>query len=62
MEKIFGPSWLTTVIGLVIALLNAAVPLAQTGTVSSETLIQSLGYAALGWAAKTFNVTGPPKA
>ena len=61
MEKIFGPSWLTTVIGLVIAILNAVVPLIQTGTITSETVIQSIGYAALGWASKTFNVSGPVK-
>jgi hypothetical protein len=58
MQRLLGQSWLTTVIGLAIAILNALLPLVQTGTITAETLVQSIGYAALGWAAKTFNVSG----
>jgi len=57
----FGRSWLTTLIGLIAAVANALVPLVQSGTVDIETLVQSAGLAALGWAAKSFNVSGQDK-
>lgn len=54
-----GRSWITTVIGLVAAVVNALLPLVQQGTVDAQTLVQSAVFAALGWAAKSFNVSGP---
>jgi hypothetical protein len=51
---------MTTLIGLVAALANAVLPLVQSGTVDAKTLMQSAIYAALGWAAKDFNVSGKP--
>lgn len=57
----FSRSWLTTLIGLVAAIANALVPLVQQGTVDLNTLIQSAGMAALGFAAKSFNVSGQDK-
>lgn len=56
-----GQSWLTTIIGLIAAVANALVPLVQQGSVDLNTLIQSAGLAALGWAAKSFNVSGSDK-
>ena len=61
MEKLLGQSWLTTVIGLIGAILNALVPLFQDGTVDFRTLVNSAMIAAGGWAAKSWNVSGPPK-
>lgn len=58
---IFGGSWLTTLIGLVAAVVNAVLPLVQQGQVDAQTLLQSAIYAALGWAAKSFNVSGTDK-
>jgi hypothetical protein len=49
---------MTTVIGLVAAIANAILPLVQSGSVDATTLLQSAIYAALGWAAKDFNVSG----
>jgi hypothetical protein len=58
MQGLLGQSWLTTVIGIVLAVLNAVLPLVQNGVVTKQELLQSAGYAALGWAAKSFNVSG----
>ena len=52
MGNILGQSWLTTVIGLVAAVVNALLPLVQQGTVDAQTLINSAALAALGWASK----------
>lgn len=59
--NILGQSWLTTIIGLIAAVANALVPLVQQGSVDLNILIQSAGLAALGWAAKSFNVSGSDK-
>lgn len=55
---IFGKNWLTTLVGLVAAVANALLPLLEGDVISSQVLLQSAVYAALGWAAKSFNVTG----
>ena len=51
-------SWVTTLIGCLAAALNATAPLLKTGTVDLQTLIVSAGLAALGVAAKDYNVSG----
>lgn len=48
-------NWKTTLIGCVIAALNVALTLYQTGTIDGKTLIISAGIAALGVFAKDFN-------
>lgn len=55
---LIGRSWLTTVIGLVGAIAEVTLPLINDGTVDSETLLRAMLYAVLGWAAKSFNVSG----
>lgn len=57
----FTRSWLTTLIGLIAAVANALIPLIQTGAVDPQTLAQSAGMAALGFFAKTYNVSGNDK-
>lgn len=62
MVNLFGESWITTAIGIIIAVLNAIAPLIQQGgEITLSTLIQSAGYAALGFVAKDWNVTGTKK-
>jgi len=55
---ILGKNWLTTLVGLIAAVANALLPLLEGDVISSQVLLQSAVYAALGWAAKSFNVTG----
>ena len=55
---IFGKNWLTTLVGLVAAVANALLPLLEGDVISPQVLLQSAVYAALGWAAKSFNVSG----
>jgi hypothetical protein len=58
MEKIFGQSWLTTVIGILGALLRLITAYSQTGTITPSDLADASTYVAMGAAAKTFNVSG----
>jgi hypothetical protein len=58
MAKIFGASWLTTMIGVLAAVLNILQDLSVHGAVSSQTIIQSAGLLGVGLAAKDHNVTG----
>jgi len=58
MKKILGQSWLTTAIGLVAAIVNALVPLVEKGTIDPHTVLESVTFAVLGWAAKSYNVSG----
>lgn len=58
MDNPFGKSWLTTVIGILAAALNAIVPLLQNGTVDLQTLVMSAAIAALGVVSKSYNVSG----
>ena len=58
MGSILGKSWLTTIIGLLGAILEVLLPLIQNGSVEASTLLRATLFASLGFAAKSFNVTG----
>jgi hypothetical protein len=53
-------SWITTIIGLIIAIGNVALPLYQTGTVDNKTILISCGFAVIGFFTKDYNKTGKP--
>jgi hypothetical protein len=54
-------NWKTTLIGLVIAIGNVALPLIQQGTVTTNQILISCGFALIGFLAKDFDKTGIPK-
>lgn len=54
-------SWKSTLAGCVGAAVNIALPLVQTGTVESKTIIISATLAVLGFLAKDFDVSGVDK-
>ena len=51
-------SWKTTLVGLLMAILNSAAPLLSGTSPDWKTLGMSAGMAALGFLAKDANVTG----
>ena len=51
-------NWKTTIVGVIGAMLNAAITLYQTGTIDAKTVIISAALAGLGFLAKDLNVTG----
>jgi len=61
MNNVFGKSWLTTILGLIGAILEVILPLLQSGSVDSANLARAATWAAIGFATKSFNVTGTDK-
>jgi hypothetical protein len=58
MANLLGASWLTTLIGILGALLNLLTDIHSTGSISIQTLINSASLLGLGAAAKSYNVSG----
>lgn len=50
----------TTLFGLIAAIAQVLIPLAQTGHITLQQAIQASCMAALGFFAKDFNITGNP--
>lgn len=57
----FGKSWLTTLIGVVGAVMQLAIAYATTGSITADQITAAMSTFAIGLGAKSFNVTGPPQ-
>ena len=55
----FGKSWLTTVIGIVGAIMQLVIAYATTGTITADQITAAMSTFAIGLGAKSFNVSGP---
>lgn len=53
-----GKSWLTTVVGVLGAIVSLTTAYLSKGVITAEDLTQALSLIALGGVAKTFNVAG----
>jgi hypothetical protein len=60
MANLLGASWLTTVIGILGAILNVLTDIHTNGSISIQTIINSASLLGLGAAAKSYNVSGGP--
>lgn len=58
MEKLFGKSWKTTVVGIVFGTLMIALPIIQSQPLTPSNIVSALGIALLGFLTKQYNVTG----
>ena len=58
MKNTIMKSWKSTLAGCVGAAVNLVLPLIQTGTVDTKTIIISVILAVLGFLAKDFDVSG----
>ena len=54
-------NWRTTAIGVLAAAANFAYPMYMEGKVSTQTIIMSMAFAAIGWLAKDAGITGIEK-
>lgn len=62
LERVLGKSYLTSLVGIIAGVANALVPILQSGRMPTiNEWVLSIALVVGGFAAKSFNVTGPAK-